>query len=179
MDPSGMMGTADLGTASAGEGILSSIATPNIGIQVNYAAGKAFEGVVEKQLLRFIAEKGTGQLFKQVYVKGPGGRRFVDFVLKMGDRLIFIEAKTKIPYGGSALVRLAGQLKTYLNPNFIGQGLGSGTVTEVIVVTEESVIAAEANFARIAAQLETGSMGPVLSGSVELMGILRNLLIGF
>jgi len=93
-------------------------------------------------------------------------------------RLVFIEAKTKIPYGGSALVRLAGQLKTYVNPTFIGQGL-NGTVVEVITVTEEGVAASEIAFARIAAQLETGSMGPVLSGSVELMGLLRNLLIGF
>jgi len=176
-DPSGL--TADIGEeaeVSAVAGIEAATPLPNIGIAVNRVAGKAFEDVVEKKLAEFTAQYG-GKVFKQVFVKGPGGRRFVDFVVQMGDRLIAIEAKTKIPYGGGALVRLAGQLKTFLNPTAVGSLANpvSGEIVQVIVVTEEELAASQMAFARIATQLETGSMGPVISGTVNLIGLLSQM----
>jgi hypothetical protein len=111
-------------------------------------------------------------------VKGPGGKRFIDFVFKMGDQLIGIEAKTKIPLGGRPLLRFAGQLRTFLNPTSVGSAakVVPGTLTQVIVVTNEELAAAQVAWARIAGELSSGNMGPVISGTVELTGLLSQML---
>jgi hypothetical protein len=99
-------------------------------------------------------------------------------VFKVGDQLIGIEAKTKIPLYGRVLVRFAGQLKTFLNPTSIGSATNvvTGELTQVIVVTDEGLAAAQVAWARIAGELSTGSMGPVISGTVELEGLLSQML---
>jgi hypothetical protein len=47
---------------------------------------------------------------------------------------------------------------------------------QVIVVTDEELAAAQVAWAKIAGELSSGSMGPVISGTVELTGLLSQIL---
>jgi RHS repeat-associated protein len=143
-------------------------------ITVNNIAGKTFERFVIAQLQR---QFGKDAVFTGVRFTGPGGIRVADAVIKLGDRLIIIETKTKIPLGGSSLARLGGQIKTFSLGTPSNPAL-RGLAQEVVVITEQSAAAAEASFAAIEAKFATGSLSGVLQGSLELTSVLRTLLIG-
>nr|NCS29853.1 tandem-95 repeat protein [Microcystis aeruginosa F13-15] len=143
-------------------------------ITVNNLAGKTFERFVIAQLQR---QFGKDAVFTGVRFTGPGGIRVADAVIKLGDRLIIIETKTKIPLGGSSLARLGGQIKTFSLGTPSNQAL-RGLAQEVVVITEQSAAAAEASFVAIEAKLATGSLSGVLQGSLELTSVLRTLFIG-
>jgi RHS repeat-associated protein len=172
VDPSGKFA---LISVSMPDGALRQAATgQGVRVLANHAAGKAFERFVGAQLERFAARNG-GEVFKNVFIQGNGGRRFADFVVRVGDKLVVIETKTKVPLSGGALKRLGGQLLSYLNPSRVAV---KGQVVETLVIVEQDVVAAEAAWAVIAPGLESGAIGPVLQGSVQLMNVLRNVLIG-
>lgn len=46
-------------------------------------------------------------------LRGAGGVRFADFVLRVGNKFVAIEVKANFPLAGSSLVRLAGQIRTF------------------------------------------------------------------
>ena len=174
IDPSGNFGIIGLnmgGFFSTSAGFLGG----NLArITVNNIAGKTFERFVIAQLQR---QFGKDAVFTGVRFTGPGGIRVADAVIKLGDRLIVIETKTKIPLGGSSLARLGGQIKTFSLGAPSNPAL-RGLAQEVVVITEQSAVAAEASFAAIEAKLATGSLTGVLQGSLELTSVLRTLLIG-
>jgi hypothetical protein len=62
LDRSGRMTTQELGESAAVEGELGGIIGSNVGVQANYANGKAAEVVVKTFLDRFTAQYG-GQVF--------------------------------------------------------------------------------------------------------------------
>jgi len=157
-------------------GALTTVSANIARVTANRIAGKALETFVEAQLQRFVAQYG-GTVLRQVYFKGPGGVRFADFVVKVGQRFVAIETKTKIPMSGSSLVRLGGQLKTFIS-GASGNPALAGTATEVIVITEESVVALEAAFVSIEAQVSAGTISGILQGTTGLMTALRGILIG-
>jgi hypothetical protein len=68
-------------------------------------------------------------------------------------------------------------MKTFLNPTAIGSVANpvSGEIVQVILVTEAELAASQVAFARIAAQLEAGGMGPVISGTNSLIGFLAQI----
>jgi hypothetical protein len=94
----------------------------------------------------------------------------------VGDKFVAIEAKTKIPLHGSSLARLGAQLRTFVFGASPNPAL-TGVATEVIVVTEETALAAEAAFVAIEAQISAGTLAGVLQGTAGLMTVLTGVLL--
>ncbi len=83
LDPSGLNSIGEQGQVTEIQGNNAAQATPAHGIQVNYQSGKALEKNVGKLL---VDQFGKDNVFKQVLVEGPGGKRFIDFFVRVGDR---------------------------------------------------------------------------------------------
>lgn len=83
--------------------------------------------------------------------------------------------KNKIPLGGRALQRFAGQIRTFTSG---ANTQLSGTAAEVIIISEESAAAIEASFLAIESKIATGTLSGILQGSTGLMTVLRGVLIG-
>jgi RHS repeat-associated protein len=173
-DPSGLETLVGLNSGISVNATLSMSAVRGTAqVTVNNVAGKAFERYVGTLLQRFVSQHG-GRVFPQVRFSGPGGVRVADYVVQLGNRFVVVEAKTKIPLGGQALVRLGGQLRTF------SQGATKvvpGKATEVIVITEETAAALQASFLTIESQVATGTISGILQGTNGLMTVLRGLLV--
>ncbi|MEE9345406.1 MAG: RHS repeat-associated core domain-containing protein [Methylococcales bacterium] len=173
-DPSGYLTLIGLNINVFSGASFSALAGGAARVTANRSGAKILEKFVEAELKRFVARYG-GTVHRQVYFKGPGGRRFADAVVELGDRFVAIEVKNKIPLGGNALKRLAGQIKTFAS----GQSPKlSGTAAEVIVISEESAAAIEASFLAIEGKVATGTLSGVLQGTTGLITVLRGVLIG-
>ena len=118
-----------------------------------------------------------GGIFTQVRFTGPGGVRFTDYVIALGNRFIVIEAKTSLPLAGRALARFGQQLRTFVAGTPSPSTGLTGTATEVIVITEETAAAVQASFAVIEGKVAAGTIAGVLQGTTELMMVLRGILI--
>jgi RHS repeat-associated protein len=145
-------------------------------VTANRVAGKALETFVTNSLRDFTARYG-GHVFTQVRFAGPGGLRFADAVVKLGNRFVVIEVKTNVPLAGSSLVRLGGQIRTFSSGSPTTT-LIQGQAAEVIVITEQSVAAIEASFLAIESQVATGTLSGVLQGTMNLTTVLRGVLKG-
>jgi RHS repeat-associated protein len=175
-DPSGHMVVLGLDLGGMFTSLGRTIGASTSRVTANRAAGKALERYVESQLQRFVAQHG-GQILRQVYFKGPGGVRFADAVVKLGNRFVAIEVKTNLPLGGQALVRLANQIRTFTLGSSPNAAL-PGTAAEVIVITEQSAAAIEASFLLVESKVATGTLAGVLQGTNGLMTVLRGVLLG-
>jgi len=172
-DPSGRETLVGLNTGISVNATLGMTARGIAQVTVNRVAGRAFEKYVGSLLQRFVAQHG-GRVFSQVRFTGPGGVRVADYVVQIGNRFVVVEAKTKIPLAGQALIRLGNQIKTF------AQGASStvpGTATEVIVITEETAVALEASFLAVESKVATGTLAGILEGAQGLMTIMRGLLL--
>jgi hypothetical protein len=172
-DPSGRVTLIELNTAIGEEARLGALSEGFANVTANRIAGKTVEKLVISELENFTRQYG-GTVLKQVYFRGPGGVRFADAVVQLGDRFVAIEVKKGIPLGGQALARLGGQLLTFTQ----GAAPSLGTASDVILISEESAASAEAAFASIEAKVGTGTLTGVYQGTMELIPILRNALLG-
>lgn len=141
---------------------------------INQLSGKALERFVIAQLERYY---GRDAVFTGVRFVGPGGVRIADAVIKLADKLIIVEVKTKIPLSGSSLARLGGQLKTFSLGTPTNTAL-RGLPQEVLVVSEQSAAAVEASFLAIESQIATGTLSGVIQGTMNLTTVLRGVLLG-
>ena len=173
-DPSGRVNLGELNVTLTTNSILNSegalltrTAASGARLALNRSAGKAFEAAVEAE----IREAFPGALIRtQRALTGPGGKRIYDLLIKVGDRIVIIESKTKLPMGGSAFRRLLGQIATFENA---AQAEAAGA--EVLVVTEEVT---EAALTRISAELGVDFSPQVVKGTLELVSVLRQILLG-
>ena len=136
-------------------------------LAVNRSAGKALEKFVENLVQR---EFPNASIKAQRALTGPGGKRIYDLLIKVGDRLVIIETKTRIPVGGSAFRRLIGQILTFSNA---AEAEAAGA--EVIVFSEE---ATEAAVERIVEEIGIEASPHFIQGATELISLLRVLLLG-
>jgi fibro-slime domain-containing protein/RHS repeat-associated protein len=136
-------------------------------VAINKSAGKALEKFVENLVRR---EFPNASIKVQRALTGPGGKRVYDLLVKVGDRIVIIETKTRIPAGGSAFRRLIGQILTFSNA---AEAEAAGA--EVIVFSEG---ATEAALARVAEEIGVEASPHFIQGAVELISLLRVLLLG-
>ena len=150
-------------------------------VAINRTAGKAFERAIGRRLQSIVDRLDKDiTIHRQVFVDGPGGRRFADFALQAGNQLILIEVKTKIPLGGRALTRFAGQLRSYISPRRLGSAANpvKGQVNDVWTFTLDDMVTAQRSLNSIGSKLATGQPGPVVQGSVEMIGLLVRITFG-
>lgn len=90
-----------IGQAFSRSGTAGGQALYNLGIQVEQSAANILS-TMGAQVNRF-----------GVMVNGPGGRRFIDLVVQIGNRIAWIEVKYQLPSkGGKALSRLVAQMQS-------------------------------------------------------------------
>ena len=117
VDPSGRM---SLGEVSAALNIQVNIALTAVrsGFATSAAVGglalrnlgMVVESAVGQILTRIV---GTGAVRSGIPLVGPGGRRVIDFMVQMGNRVAYLEVKYGLPRrAGPALTRLVGQIRT-------------------------------------------------------------------
>jgi RHS repeat-associated protein len=119
-DPSGEVTIGELVTAST---VRVTLAVNRVTVAFaaggGYAIGRAMNilgKTVEQQAYNILVSviPRAVQMTPQIVVRGPGGRRIIDFWLQAGNQLALLEVKYKLPSrGGDALTRLANQLTTY------------------------------------------------------------------
>ena len=181
VDPSGMADETlpAVTTATAASNITASTAIPIIGRQAAFQAGRNFEGTIQSIVDRILLSRFGVQAATtaNVMVLGPGGRRFIDLIVKIGDKIVLIETKLSLPLSGEQLVRYAGQMQTFLNPSWIGKAGEpvAGEIVEIITVTSEDVAVYEESYARIAYKLGSDSIGGIVAGATELEELLVRL----
>jgi len=98
---------------------LNALAGQRLGLagQVGVAVGGE-DGVVTSSVRLKVEPNQIGSKV----VNGPGGKRVIDFFIKIGERVATIEAKYKIPASGSAAFqRLVAQLQSAMATPATGQ----------------------------------------------------------
>jgi hypothetical protein len=162
-DPSGCVTLEELsaveGELIGEEGVSLNYVSQLRGVALNNANGKAWEKVVETTIQRVLP---NAKIIGQRLMRGPGGRRVFDYLVKIGDKVVIIEAKTHLPLGGGALVRLISQLKTF---SVVYEAFESA---EVIVVAEAEIEAELIVVNRILGELAKNPEFQVL-GAVKLV----------
>jgi hypothetical protein len=91
--------------------------------------------------------------------------------VKINDRIFIIEAKTNIPWGGSAFRRLIGQIRTFSSA---AEAQAAGA--EVIVVSEGAFT--EAALTRVITALGGEASPSIVHGVSELVNVIRMLTLG-
>jgi RHS repeat-associated protein len=175
LDPSGMMGLGDIGAGLEGS-INVAVANVRAGFAISRVAGgsalRALGQAVEiagRQVLGKALRIDPVRIGPKV-VNGPGGRRVIDFFLTVGQRVATIEAKYKIPPGGSqAFTRLVAQMQSAMATEEAGQ---------VVLWTLKAPTDAELA-ALLATLPEQGASIQFVNGLVGLGNWARFFFVGF
>jgi RHS repeat-associated protein len=174
IDPSGFSPLDETVTAQGIE-INLAVASIRSGFQISAAQGgaalRALGEAVEiagKQVLGK-ALRIDPRFIRNIPVNGPGGRRVLDFFLKIGNRVATVEAKYKLPSAGSqAFVRLVGQLES---------GMATPQAGQIVLWTLKAPTEAELA-ALLVAVPEAGSTVQFVNGLIGLANWSRLFFLG-
>jgi len=118
IDPSGRVTLIETMVVTAIDTTLNALARVSVAWVTSAAAGGAalarFGAVVEEQVVELSEGVGAQILQKNIEVISRlGGPRQIDFLIKISNRLIYLESKASLPNrAGPALTRLVGQIES-------------------------------------------------------------------
>lgn len=174
VDPSGQAyDSQSTSIANTVNGILASIGTAfSYSASIGGATLRYLGVAVENGVAQVLERRFGAELVRRgaIIMEGPGGRRVIDFLLNVGNRLTYIEVKYGLPrQAGAALTRLVGQMRTATNA--VSGGKGS-----VILFTWAAP--SEAQMALVVSALgETAGSVKIVSGLTNLI-VYLNVLFG-
>ncbi|MDH3317565.1 MAG: RHS repeat-associated core domain-containing protein, partial [Gammaproteobacteria bacterium] len=118
VDPSGKF-ISGAYVAALGRGVLSALANVRLAFLISRSLGGAalrtLGIVVENAVGRILVRIPGAVVSRQIALVGAGGRRVLDFLVRVGNRVAVIEVKFGLPRtAGPALTRLVGQIQTAL-----------------------------------------------------------------
>jgi hypothetical protein len=173
IDPSGRFGLI----ATLDSGVSNAVAQVSRGFSVSATAGgqalRTLGMVVEQSVDKILVRRlGSNAIERGVQLFGPGGRRVIDFMLRIGDRVSYLEVKYGLPRkAGPALARLVGQMRTAT--------AAAAEVAEGEVVLFTWAAPSEAQMVLLLAELGEGASAVrIINGFVNLSQYLRIFLLG-
>ncbi|MBK9362876.1 MAG: RHS repeat-associated core domain-containing protein [Rubrivivax sp.] len=175
IDPSGMMSLGEVGAAMSAQVNLA-LANVRAGFAISRAIGgsalRALGATVESAVERILIQTlGRSAVSSQIRLVGPGGRRVIDFMIQVKDRVALLEVKYGLPQKvGPAMTRLIGQIRT---------GTAAAAERDGVFVLFTWAAPSEAQMALLASQLGPGA-GFVqhVHGLIGLTQWLRLFLLG-
>ncbi|HET7792710.1 MAG TPA: PKD domain-containing protein [Rhizobacter sp.] len=178
VDRSGKFGLLASMDASVTNALSSVSAAFRLGSAVGGAALRNLGMVVEAQVERLLVSRfGAAAVQNGIRLEGAGGTRVIDFLVRLGDRLTFLEVKYGLPRkAGAALTRLVGQMRTATTAG-AELAAAEGATSEVVLFTWAAPT--EAQMALVLAELgETASSVRIVSGFVNLNSYLWRFFLG-
>jgi hypothetical protein len=112
IDPSGRITVMEELVAQAIDKTMNLIARVNVAFATSAAAGYAAIsrlGAYVESAVEEISESNGATIVQSAVRFGP---RSIDFLIKIKDRLLYLEVKSTIPNGGEAFGRLVAQIET-------------------------------------------------------------------
>jgi RHS repeat-associated protein len=141
LDPSGEFISAAF-VSSLSRGVFTALANVRLAFLVSRSLGGAairtLGVVVENAVGRILVRIPGAVVQRNIGLVGQGGRRVIDFLVRVGDRVALIEVKYGLPRAvGPALTRLVGQMQTALTTTQLPAG------TQLVLFTFRAPTAAQ------------------------------------